>query len=169
MTATVKPMRELLRRMSGNMAEELYFAYGSNLNAERMKERKAFFIKREAAKLPGYRFEFSKRTSLPGAGVGNIVASPQSTVHGILYSLEKGGLDKLDVFEQTREGHYQREIVKVETDDGNFAEATAYVARASVTVSGLKPERWYLNHLLAGKELLPPHYYAFLKNFETFD
>ena len=155
--------------MSQNEDEELYFAYGSNLDAERMKKRKAYFTKREAAKLTGFRFEFSKRMKLPGVGVGNIVPSPQSMVHGILYTLEKGGLNKLDVFENTSEGQYKREIVKVQTADGVFEEATTYIATENYYQSGLKPEKWYLAHLLAGEEFLPLHYYKFLKDFETYD
>ena len=166
------PVKTKVKEMSQKSEEELYFAYGSNLNAERMKERRAFFTKRETSKLTGYKLEFSKRNpEKPGAGFANIIATPEAPniVHGILYTLEEGGLLKLDVFEGTSKGCYKRVQVNVERDDGSFAEVTAYEATESYYQRGLKPERWYLDHLLAGKDFLPPEYFSFLKSFETYD
>jgi hypothetical protein len=35
-----------------------------------------------------------------------------------------------------------------------------YVALPAVVAGGLRPPRWYLDHLLAGRDLLTPTYHA---------
>jgi hypothetical protein len=44
-----------------------------------------------------------------------------------------------------------------------------YIANPNKTQKGLKPERKYLNEILAGKEFLSDSYYSELKNTITYD
>lgn len=89
-----------------------------------------------------------------------------SFVFGALYSLDDGGLDKLDVFEMVALGCYRREKVTVETLDGETTEATTYVVTEEFYQEGLVPRRDYLHHCLSGKDILPDDYYAFLESFK---
>ena len=144
---------------------EIYFAYGSNMNPDRMKEREAFFTTRVCGKLLGYRFSFSfARTD--GYGSANITPEKNSVVYGALYCLQNGGLDKLDAFEMVKQGCYRREKVTVETLEGEKMEATTYVVTEQYYQEGLVPRRDYLNHCLRGKDILPANYYEFLEEFE---
>lgn len=167
-TKTVIFNPTLLRRNinDGMTAKEMYFAFGSNMNPERMRERKAFFTARVGAKLPDHKMSFSFRRP-DGCGSGNIRPEKNSTVYGVLYSLEDGGLDKLDVFEMVARGCYRRQRVAVETLDGERIEATTYVVTEEFYQEGLVPRKDYLNHCLAGKDVLPADYYAFLESFKT--
>ena len=146
--------------------KEIYFAFGSNMNPNRMKERKAFFTERVGAKLTDYKMSFSFRGPINGCGGGNIRPDKNSVVHGVLYTLEAGGLDKLDVFEMVSKGCYRREMVTVETEDGEKVDATTYVVTDEFYQEGLAPRTDYLEHLLAGKDVLPAEYYDYLESFK---
>ncbi|XP_078379143.1 gamma-glutamylcyclotransferase-like [Oculina patagonica] len=146
-------------------AKEMYFAFGSNMNPNRMNDRKAFFTERVGAKLSDYKMSFSFRR-VDGCGSGNIRPEKNSVVHGVLYTLEAGGLEKLDVFEMVSKGCYRREMVTVETSDGIKLEATTYVVTDEFYQEGLVPRRDYLEHCLAGKDVLPTEYYDHLESFK---
>ena len=146
--------------------KEMYFAFGSNMNAERMRERRAFFTERVGARLCDNKMTFSFRRP-DGCGSANIRPEKNSVVHGVLYTLEEGGLDKLDVFEMVARGCYRRERVTVETLKGEKIEATTYTVTDEFYKEGLVPRRDYLDHCLAGKDVLPPDYYAFLESFRN--
>ena len=149
----------------GMTAKEMYFAFGSNMNPVRMRERKAFFTVRVAAKLPEHKMSFSFRRP-DGCGSGNIRPKKNSVVYGALYTLDEGGLDKLDMFEMVDQGCYRRQQVTVETLDGQMVEATTYVVTEEFYQEGLVPRRDYLNHCLASKDVVPADYYAFLESFK---
>lgn len=154
------------RNLSETMtAKEMYFAFGSNMNPDRMRERRAFFTERVGAKLSDYEMSFTFRRP-DGGGSCNIKPEKDSVVHGALYTLESGGLDRLDVFEMVSEGCYRRQCVIVETSDGEKIEATTYVVTDEFYQEGLVPPREYLEHCLAGKDVLPAEYYDFLESFK---
>lgn len=136
-----------------------YFAYGSNMNPQRVRERGVAFSSREPARLPGYRLAFNKRGStLPrGAGYANVVPDGSGAVEGALYRLEAGDLAALDECEGWPE-HYRREELEVERADGSRVAAAVYVAQPRWTRAGLRPTREYLEHLLAGRDVLSPEY-----------
>jgi len=153
-----------------NMAEdnEYYFAFGSNLNPDRMIQREAFFTKREHAVLDGFKLVFAFNSG-SGFGSATLVPDKNSEVHGALYTLEKGGLDKLDIFEWVPRGGYERVDVKVRLDNGEMKDCVAYLATHEYFKTGLIPSRTYLDHLLKGKDILPLEYYSFLENHECGD
>ena len=146
-------------------AKEMYFAFGSNMNPDRMRKRRAFFSERVGAKLSDYKISFTFRRP-DGGGSCNIKPEKDSVVHGALYTLESGGLDRLDVFEMVSEGCYHRQCVIVETSGGVKIEATTYVVTDEFYQEGLVPPREYLEHCLAGKDVLPAEYYDFLESFK---
>ncbi len=146
-----------------------YFAYGSNMNPDRMNKRKAYFTNRLFAKLDKYRIEFNKTsTANPNEGFTNIIPDDDSIVEGALYEVEWESIERLDYFEGYPDA-YRREEVCVTTSDGEKQKAITYIANDNQTSDGLKPSREYLNHLLRGKDLLSEEYYSLLEEVETFD
>lgn len=151
-----------------------YFAYGSNMNVARLvdgrlKPEGVAMAERVGGRLDGWKLTFDKLARGPkGAGAGNIVAVPGAAVHGTLNAMPPAGLTVLDVWEGVDGGHYERRIVPVRrTDTGETVEAVTYVALK--TGEGLKPTREYLGHLLAGRDLLPTDYWAWLNATPTLD
>lgn len=90
-----------------------YFAYGSNMNPERMRERNIYFSSRNHATLKGFRLEFNKVASRNSEeGYANIVLDKDGTVEGILYDITNSDLIKLDRYEGYPD-HYNRVKVNI--------------------------------------------------------
>lgn len=146
----------------GHHLSEYYFAYGSNMNAERMIARGLRFERALSGCIHGLGLAFNKRCALePHRSYANVVYAPNSRVEGVLYQLsEHGEIFKMDPFEGSPR-LYSRDIYWVDTAEGPIA-AWVYVANQAMISAGLKPERWYLEHLLAGQPYLTPTYYQTL-------
>lgn len=151
-----------------------YFAYGSNMNAERLFDArlKPEGVARGArigGRLDGWRLAFNKRVRRrEGAGAGNIVPATGDAVFGTLNALPLRGFEVLDRWEGVATGDYERRILTVvRLDTGDTVEAIAYVAL--LTSENLKPTRDYLGHLLAGHDLLPRTYWEKLRAVATLD
>ena len=149
-----------------------YFAYGSNLNPYRMKERKVIFTKRELAILPEYEFLLNKLKS-DGTAAANIRPCEGKTVYGALYTCAPCVFEKLDVFEGVSTGHYSREKVKVKVrDDVTKCDVTrevvTYIATGASCDDSLRVvTRDYLEHVLCGRDLFPREYTEFLESFSS--
>ena len=143
----------------------LYFAYGSNMNQERLKERGVEFENPRSAILRDYILKFNKINSkVENAGYANIEASAGSIVEGILYEVTEDGLKSLDKYEGVGSGDYCRKEVEVFTKDNKPHLAITYIACPEKIRDNLKPTKEYLNHLLKGKNFLSFEYYEKLKN-----
>lgn len=146
-----------------------YFAYGSNMNPERMKERGINYSQRKPATLKAWKLAFNKVASKkPEEGYANIISDISSIVEGIFYEIEDSGIAKLDRYEGYPE-HYCRILVTVLMHDGQEVEAVAYVANSNKIRGGLRPSKEYLNHLLKGCDLLSKEYCKRLREMETVD
>ncbi len=136
-----------------------YFAYGSNMNPDRVAERGLAVVSIAGAVLEGVSLAFNKRSRDHRAGHANIVYAPSDRVEGVLYGLRDADqIQFMDRFENAPI-NYSRERVIVRTARGPQA-AWTYVANRAVIVEGLKPARAYLNHLLAGRSYLSVEYCA---------
>lgn len=154
-----------------------YFAYGSNMNPERVRQRGLDIVHLAGARLEGFALAFDKTSSAhPGLGHANLVLAPGRVVEGVLYWLRTPAeIGKMDRFESAPV-NYSREVigVRVSPDDGlpGGPEPTSgdqalittwtYFANPAVRQAGLRPPRSYLNHLLAGRPFLSAGYYAML-------
>jgi len=146
-----------------------YFAYGSNMNLERLISRIGYAPERARGILKGYRLLFNKVvTDRPGEGYANIMFYGTSVVEGIVYRIEAGGLAKLDKCEGVP-AHYYREQLSIEIDSDGLVDAEVYIARDEMIRDGLLPSAKYLGCLLAGKEFLSEEYYSKLLNMKTID
>jgi hypothetical protein len=139
-----------------------YFAYGSNMNPARVRERGLAVSAVAGAWLPRYRLAFDKASSAhAGVGHANVLLDHDAFVEGVLYWLAgPEEILKMDRFESTPV-NYSRDVVTVQTARG-AVQTWTYFANPAVRRKGLRPPRSYLNHLLAGRPYLSPAYYRWL-------
>ena len=149
---------------------EYYFAYGSNMDDHKLKiKRRINFYEKFSGKIDGWEILFDKAASgKPGVAYSNILPKEDSWVEGIVYKIKSEDiLNKLDKREGWPE-HYEKKYMSVKTANG-VLECLVYVANPNKTQKGLKPERKYLDEILAGKEFLSDSYYSGLKNTSICD
>jgi len=159
----------------GKVVVVYYFAFGSNMNQERMSSRGVNFSRRLKGTLIGFRLNFDKMAGWRGVGSGagaskqgfaNVELCEGRVVEGVVYETDEVSIASLDKFEGVPH-HYFKALATVMLEDGSELETLVYVARPDKVKKGLLPSREYLDHLLAGREFLSPDYYAELANWET--
>jgi hypothetical protein len=146
-----------------------YFAYGSNMNPERVRDRGLAFDRAEGARLPGYALRFEKSAPAhAGSGHANLVWDRDGEVEGVLYWLVSvDEIRKMDPYERTPV-NYSREVVVTRTQGGTVP-AWTYFANPGVLRPGLRPDRAYLAHLLAATGFLSKSYAARLRAWPCVD
>lgn len=146
-----------------------YFAFGSNMNPARVRERGLRFDRILAGRMSGYRLSFDKSANEhPDSGHANIAWAPGEVVEGVLYRLvDAGQILLMDPFEQTPI-NYSREVVQVSTDEG-MEVAWTYIANPARRRPHGRPERAYLAHLLEGRRWLSVDYHARLLAWPVVD
>ena len=133
------------------------------------KTREVNFYEKFSGKLEGWELVFDKIASGKiGVAYSNISPKENSCVEGIIYKIKSEDiLKKLDKDEGVPI-HYKKEHMPVKTSNG-FLECLVYIANPNKTQEELKPEKKYLNEILAGKEFLSDSYYSELKKTPTYD
>ncbi len=121
----------------------LYFAYGSNLKAERLRSRVGEFGTRGIARLADHQLCFAKRGK-DGSGKACFEAARGDHVWGVLYALDHVQLSALDAFELG----YSRVTVRLEHVDGTSVDAVTY--RAEQRTDEPVPFAWYKALLVEG-------------------
>jgi len=148
--------------------EFLYFGYGSNLCAERLKlaNPSARFI--ATAKLSDYRLVFSRKSKTWSGGAADILKSPGKSVWGIVYAMCNGHAEKLDRQEGVKldggvdVGGYKRITLSVEDGDGQTYNCRSYEVVDKVL--GQLPSPGYKGAILCGAiRFLPGPYVAKIK------
>lgn len=143
------------------------FAYGSNMNINRLRKRVPSAIRLFNASLPGYRFLFNKQSN-DGSGKGNIQPSinPLNIVWGVIFEIEETEKPSLDIAEGLGQGYCEGVIDLVDEND-RFVQAQVYMADANAINNELLPYDWYKEFVVTGAEQnqLPAEYIEFLKNF----
>jgi hypothetical protein len=90
----------------------LYFAYGSNMNQDQMRDRCPDSKLLGKAVLPDHKLAFTRFSSTWDSAVADILVFPGHSVWGMLYEISKEDLEMLD----RKEGHpriYQRKRLTV--------------------------------------------------------
>ncbi len=135
-----------------------YFAYGSNMNPERVKARGIKYVEVLSGHLFGYELVFNKYSSKREGSAANIARRKNEVTEGVLYLLSDAEqITKMDPFEGFP-NHYARKMLSVVTNSKSV-KAWVYIANQSFVKENLLPPRWYLNHLLGGREFLSEQYY----------
>ena len=141
-----------------------YFAYGSNMDKDRMASRNINFTSRQFAILEGYNLLFNKKSKEGVAA--NIEKSDTDFIEGILYEFPDEEILILDKYEgYPRE--YNRIKITVKDINENLIEVVIYIAQPDKIVNGLHPTKEYINFLLAGKDILSPQYIDKIKKIKT--
>lgn len=131
---------------------QLYFAYGSNLNPERMQNRgiEPRFVAR--ARAPGYVTGFP-RSSREGGGVAGLIPSAKETAEGALYLVTDDDLTALDFYEEVpRSYHRAPLLVSVTLGSGRRAALPRLCVITYGALPGVAavPSRDYLDHIIKG-------------------
>lgn len=136
-----------------------YFAYGSNMNSDRMAARDLQVLSSCSCWLEGFGLRFNKRSLREETlAFANVVYAPSERVEGVLYHLATPTeIIKLDRHEGTPV-RYSRELFRVQTAS-SVIPAWTYIANPAVIDNSIKPARWYVEHLLAGKAYLTSEYW----------
>lgn len=109
---------------------QLYFAYGSNMNAEQMLNRCAGAEFRGPGRLAAYRL--INNTD----GVATVVPDASEEVLGVVWVLGRYHEERLDGFEGVEERTHLKEYVTIETNEGLLEHVLIYVASNKTPTSG---------------------------------
>ena len=147
---------------------ELYFAYGSNMLEQRLKERVGSALPFSNAWIRGYEVRFRK-ISIDDSGKADLVqtGNPEHIVHGVVYQFDPADWPALDKHEGATGNNpgYDRVPIQVHTDSGS-RDVTTYLARKERIDESLKPYTWYRDLILCGAEQhgLPEDYRRKIEN-----
>ena len=146
------------REPSGGTKSRWYFAYGSNMNPARVRERGLEYSYVLPAALDDHTLLFNKlansaspeRVNSPErAGHANIEPASGQIVEGVAYQLaDDDHIARMDPFERVPV-NYRRELVLLRTAHGPIT-AWTYFANPAVIAPNLLPKPAYLAHLLVG-------------------
>ena len=147
----------------------LYYAYGSNMDHEQMRERCPGGRFREAARLTSYRLAFTRYSRNRGGGVADIVSDPTAEVWGALWEVTEEHLTALDRYEGARRDPPACERIEV-TVEAAGVPASAIAYRVVQPLEGdLRPSTEYRDALVRGARAsgLPSAYLACLEGLPT--
>ena len=124
-----------------------YFAYGSNLDIQRLGDRTDSFHVLGIAILEGYRFSFHKK-GVDGTGKADafFTGKKDDLVYGGLFEISPSDKERLDKIEIG----YKFTDITVKDDSGEIIQAQTYLARPEYFNEELVPTRSYLDCILRG-------------------
>lgn len=145
----------------------LYFAYGSNLDLEQMKERCPDSKLLEVGCLEGYRLEFTSYSHKRGGGVADIILDSENEVWGLIYELSQDDLDQLDVFEGYGMNIYKRFLTSIKTSLGSISDVWVYTVVDKENF--IPPAKEYLNIIRKAASIhkFPKRYRSYLDSIQT--
>lgn len=141
-----------------------YFAYGSNMNPQRMRARGVPFVEAVSGHLPNFSLCFNKRAAgKNGVAYANIGHCEDGCVEGVLYRLaDAGSILVMDQFEGCPI-RYSRDVLPIVLPaERTVVNAWVYFANPAYIAADLLPERRYLDHLRAGSDWHSEPYRVFL-------
>jgi hypothetical protein len=154
----------------------LYFAYGSNMNWDQMRERCPSERFDSVARAKNYRLAFTRFSRNRNCGVADIVASEGSEVWGVVFDIRDDEIIKLDESEGYMPGRvrkanaYERRKLEVHREGSAASPVTLWtyvvVKRLNPTP---KPSAKYKEVILDGARhwKLPADYIKELERIET--
>ena len=136
----------------------LYFAYGSNLDAEQMRVRCPTARPLRIARLAGHRLDFTHFSTRWQGGAADVLPAPGRAVWGLVYAMGPDDFARLDPFESG----YRR--IALELDGtGERLTATSYTV---VAKGAFAPHPIYLEKMLrwGARWKLPGDYLAEMRS-----
>lgn len=142
------------------------FAYGSNMNINRLKKRVPSATKICNASIDGYSFAFNKK-STDGSVKGSIeqTNNADDKVWGVVFEIDEKEKEKLDDAEGLGKG-YNETMIDVLGADGQVIKAQVYMADAAAIDNILHPYDWYKEYVVSGakENELPDGYVSNLES-----
>lgn len=142
----------------------LYFAYGSNIDAGQMFSRlgSAEFI--AIAVLDNHRLVFNRRGDYRAGGVASIEPKRGDHVYGVVWRIPDDGFSKLDRIEGPNS--YDRIPIRVQSLAGDPLDCETYVAYPQ---GHFAPDNNYLDVIVRAAEAhgFPEEYVAYLESFRS--
>ena len=141
-----------------------YFAYGSNMDQEQMRDRieSTTGTMRRCYEMPpgrlkvvsgafinGWKLVFNKQGA-DGSGKANM-ENANDTLYGILYKIDSNAKNRLECFEV---GYHEFPLDVHKFGDTLHTDAQTFIADKDKIRTNLKPKRKYRDHLLRGEEYL---------------
>lgn len=128
-----------------------YFAYGSNMDLDRFRDRVGDWISVQRASLPKHQLRFASMVQSEGGGGAVVDPSKGGQVYGVLFEITQAQIEAMDreEFDPTRdvETTGKRVQMSVETDAGPL---TAQLYTVDDDGGFLAPSESYLRHILRG-------------------
>ena len=151
------------------MQDCLYFSYGSNMSSMRLKKRVESAEVISSGILENHKLVFHKK-SKDGSGKCDafFTDSVNDRVYGVIYSIHKKDIKKLDRCEGLNSG-YKKEDVDIDIANDEKVKAFTYIA--TDIEKSLLPFSWYKYHVFHGavENNLPSDYISFIDSFNSVD
>lgn len=120
-----------------------YFAYGSNLEKTRLRDRIKKFHSTAKATLKDYQFCYNKK-GIDGTSKANIIPKEHAEVLGVCYEIDKDDLNILDKYEQG----YNRQKVQLVLDTDVVAQGSTYISLS--LLNDVNPSDGYRSIIVKG-------------------
>lgn len=147
----------------------LIFAYGSNMNLNRLIKRVHSAVKITNAFLSGYRLVCNK-VSKDGSAKANIIKTDNlaELVWGVLFSININEKTLLDKAEGLGMGYNEDKLTFFD-DAGNTYMAQVYIADSKAIDNNLFPYDWYKEFIVSGAILnkLPAEYISQIQSISS--
>jgi gamma-glutamylcyclotransferase (GGCT)/AIG2-like uncharacterized protein YtfP len=130
-----------------------YFAYGSNMLAQRLQARCTSARALGLAFIEGFELEFSKK-SKDNSGKATLVESsnPLARVFGVVYQIADCEIEALDKIEGRGQGYEREQVLVVLHPDGGKIPVTTYIGVTGYLDQTLQPYDWYMDLIVKGAE-----------------
>jgi gamma-glutamylcyclotransferase len=140
----------------------LYFAYGSNMDNQRLFSRIGSADKFDNGIVYGKKLWFNK-LGQDGTGKANLVDDEGGIACGVLFHVNESDMIKLDKFEVG----YEREILRIKSDKNGDIMATSYLADCPIDF--INPSKEYMEHIVQGADNndMKHTYIEYLKTIPT--
>ena len=146
----------------------LIFAYGSNMNLNRLQKRVPSATKVANVYTTGYILKCNKVSS-DNSSKANIVQSynPEDKVWGVLFEIDENQKAELDRVEGLGNGYNETTLTFFDADN-NTHQAQVYIADENFINDNLRPYDWYSQFILTGAEQnqLPQEYINKIQSLE---
>ncbi|WP_430897826.1 MULTISPECIES: gamma-glutamylcyclotransferase family protein [unclassified Paraflavitalea] len=147
----------------------LIFAYGSNMNLNRLIKRVPSSVKITNAFLPGYRLVCNK-VSKDGSAKANIIKTDNlaELVWGVLFSININEKSFLDKAEGLGMGYNEDKLTFFDDADNSYR-AQVYIADSKAIDTNLFPYDWYKEFIVSGAILnkLPAEYISQIQSISS--
>jgi gamma-glutamylcyclotransferase (GGCT)/AIG2-like uncharacterized protein YtfP len=146
-----------------------YFAYGSNMDIDQLKDRcpSATYISR--AVLPDYSLCFPRYSKKRKCGVASVMAKKGQSVWGVVYRITSGDLVELDLAEGVASDAYTKTEVTVHANGDSALRLRVLTYLGTPQAGIFRPSPSYIGQFIKGARYwkLPEAYVHELETIET--